>query len=472
MPRLPHDPRPSFLDGKIARGGADDIFRVARYAAGLSPDEAAAALSSWALTARRSQIPRGRDWDVWVMMAGRGFGKTRAGAEWVISLVGDPHHRGPKSSLRIALVAASLHEARSIMVEGESGILALYAAKPNDCPKWEPSLRQLTWPNGARAFVYSAAEPDTLRGPQHHHAWCDEIAKWPQGKQAWMNLRMGLRLGLKPRLLATTTPRFCELVTDLVQTADTSKKVVMSGGRMDDNRSCLPVAVRSALREDYGDTRIGRQELDGELIDGADSALWTPAGLAAARARYDPALPWSRIVIGVDPATTEGGDACGIIVAALIAPDCAASPAESEAWRAVILDDASISHVGPDGWAKRVSRTAERWNADLVIAESNQGGLMVQKVLEAAAVTIPIRLNHARQGKVARAEPVSVWYERGRIAHANLFPELEAQMCGMTTRQGYVGPGNSPDRADALVYALTGLMSDAIAKRPRVLRLD
>ncbi len=488
MPRLPHDPRPSFLDAKVE---PQDIATALAYALDAAPDEAAAVLGSWAMTARRSQIPHRRNWDVWVMMAGRGFGKTRAGAEWVRQLVGDPHHRGPKSHMRIALVAASLHEARSVMVEGESGLLALYAAHPDDAPTWEPSLRQLSWPNGARAFIYGAAEPDALRGPQHHYAWCDEIAKWPHGKRAWMNLRLGLRLGLRPRVLATTTPRYCTLVSDLVRDADNKASVIISSGRMDDNRTCLPVSARTALRDDYGDSRIGRQELDGELLEGADNALWTPALLHAARARYDPGLPWRRVVIGVDPATTGNGDACGIIVAALLDPEAdeggalqggdsryGAPPGLSQGllpaisphpYRAVILSDESVGHTGPSGWAARVNSAAQKWGAGLVIAESNQGGEMVRKVLEAAGCCIPIRLTHAHKSKAARAEPVSVWYETGRIAHADLFPELEAQMCGLTMTQGYIGPGTSPDRADALVYALTALLSDAMASGPRVL---
>lgn len=487
MPRLPHDPRPSFLDAKVE---PEDITTALAYALDAAPDEAAAVLGSWAMTARRSQIPRGRAWDVWVMMAGRGFGKTRAGAEWVAERVGDPRHHGPKNNLRIALVAATLHEARSVMVEGESGLLSLYAHRPLHAPLWEPSLRQLSWPNGARAFIYGAAEPDCLRGPQHHFAWCDEIAKWQHGKLAWMNVQLGLRLGERPRVLATTTPRHCDLVTKLVRDADEKCNIYVSTGKMTDNKSHLPPSVRAALANEYGGTRLGRQELDGELVDGVDDAMWTPAALDAARARYNATLPLRRVVIGVDPSTTEGGDACGIVVAALIDP--VISPARSEGGgtngeggekqggaaayglpRAVVLADESAAHMPPEGWAARVAQAAARWGADLVVAESNQGGEMVRSVLLAAASALPVRLVHARRGKSARAEPVSIWYANGRIAHADIFPELDEQLCGLTVTRGYQGPGASPDRADALVYALTALLGDgSIHDGPRIHLLD
>ena len=497
MPRLRHDPRPSFLDSKIERNGLEGLFDALDYALDAPSLEAGAALTSWALSARPSQRPSRGDWDVWVMMAGRGFGKTRAGAEWVLERIGDPRHRGPKSHMRIALVAATLHEARSVMVEGESGILALYATRPSDAPKWEPSLRQLTWPNGARAFVYGAAEPDALRGPQHHFAWCDEIAKWQQGGLAWMNLQLGLRLGGKPRVLATTTPRHCALVTQLVRDADAKQNIYVSTGRMDDNKSHLPPSVRAMLTREYGGTWLGRQELDGELVDGVEDAMWTHAALEAARARHDPALPLRRVVIGVDPAITEGGDACGIVVAALLDPapinPVTLNPAPlgsqgiygpvagGKAYggrdfygkglpRAVVLADESVSHMPPEGWAARVADAAARFGADLVVAESNQGGQMVESVLLAAASSLPLRLVNARRGKAARAEPVSIWYANGRIAHADIFPALDEQLCGLSVTRGYTGPGASPDRADALVYALSALLGEgAVGDGPRVL---
>ncbi len=438
-------------------------------------------IDKWALTARPAQRPLRGGWDVWVMLAGRGFGKTRAGAQWIADLVHPATRRGPKSHLRIALVAASLHEARSIMVEGESGILSLY---PSDAagtphpgrPRWEPSRRQLTWPNGARAFIYGAAEANSLRGPQHHFAWCDEIAKWDNGDEAWMNLRMGLRLGKRPRVLATTTPRHCALVTDLVRKADANTKIFVSRGRMDDNKSVLPAAYREGLEEEYGGSWKGRQELDGELFDGAPDALWTRTILEAARARHRPHLPRHRVVIGVDPSASRGGDACGIIVAALTDPlEDGAGTRRNGTTRnprkgVIILADCTIEGASPDVWANAVADAAERWNADLVIAESNQGGEMVKAVLQASEHSLPVRLLHASRGKAARAEPVAIWYEQGRVCHAASFPALEDQLCGLSPDGSYHGPGRSPDRADALVYAVSTLLGNGGGDSgPRVL---
>lgn len=411
----------------------------------LSPQEQRDFLYRWNFWARPGQRPPDGDWSIWLIMAGRGFGKTRAGAEWVRSIAeGD-------GSARFALVGANYAETRTVMVEGESGLLSI--APPDQRPEWEPSLKRLTWENGAQARLYSAAEPEGLRGPQHSHGWCDEIAKWMnnagQAEAAWDNLKMGLRLGYRPQLVATTTPRPVPLVRTLV-----SGDIVVSTGRTQDNDLHLPVAFLTAMESDYRGTRLGRQELDGELIEDVEGALWTRAMIEACRVGEPPDLV--RIVIGVDPPASKNGDACGIVVAGLGADG-----------KAYVLADCSIEKASPETWARKVADAADRFDADRVIAEANQGGAMVKSVLRAAKISLPVKLVHASRGKVARAEPVAALYENDRVHHAGAFPQLEDEMCGLLVGGTYEGPGRSPDRADALVWALTELMLGK-APEPRV----
>ncbi|MFK7843631.1 MAG: DNA-packaging protein [Sphingorhabdus sp.] len=394
-------------------------------------------LYRWDFWARPEQRPPSGDWPIWLIMAGRGFGKTRAGAEWV------RHIAEADAGARFALVGANYAETRTVMVEGESGLLSI--ALPDQRPVWEPSLKRLTWGNGAQAHLYSAAEPEALRGPQHSHAWCDEIAKWMnnagQAEAAWDNLKMGLRLGYRPQMVATTTPRPVPLVRAL-----TSEGVaVITSGRTQDNDLHLPQAFLTAMAADYSGTRLGRQELDGELIEELEGALWSRAMIENCRMACAPDLV--RIVIGVDPPASKNGDACGIIVAGL-AVDC----------KSYVLADYSVEKPSPETWARRVADAAERFNADRVIAEANQGGAMVKSVLHAANISLPIKLVHASLGKVARAEPVAALYENDRVHHVGAFERLEDEMCGLLIGGRYEGPGRSPDRADALVWALTELM--------------
>ena len=388
---------------------------------------------SWQCRARPDQLPPAGDWSTWLIMAGRGFGKTRAGAEWVRGIA------ERDGSARMALVGASLHDARSIMVEGESGLLAI--APPGRRPQWWPSRHELRWPNGARAHIYGAADPDMLRGPQHSHGWADEIGKWPHGVLAWDNLAMGLRLGARPRVVATTTPRPVPLVVRLA--ADPS--VMVTRGRTQDNAANLPGAFLAEMERGFAGTRLGRQELDGELLLEIDGALWTRALLEQCRNMRAPdrdALV--RLVVAVDPPARESGDACGIVAAGIDGQGTA-----------YVLEDATLNGAGPERWARRVADTAERWRADRVVAEANNGGDMVAAVLRAANIYLPVKLVHAARGKSARAEPVAALYETGRVKHVGLFNQLEDQLCGMTIDGRYEGPGRSPDRADALVWALT-----------------
>ncbi|MEM8917683.1 MAG: terminase family protein [Pseudomonadota bacterium] len=403
----------------------------------------------WTRWARPDQMPPDPPWSTWLIMAGRGFGKTRAGAEWVRSIA------ERDGSARFALVGANYAECRSVMIEGDSGLLTI--APPNERPEWEPSLKRLRWTSGAEARVYSAAEPEALRGPQSSHCWCDEIAKWinnaGQAEATWHNLKMGLRLGENPQAVLTTTPRPVPLVRALAKAPD----VVVTRGRTQDNDLNLPQAFLTAMERDYAGTRLGRQELDGELIEELEGALWSRQMIELCRVREIP--PLARIVIGVDPPASAQGDACGIIVAGMAG--------SGSTVRGFVLADCSVEQASPETWARAVADSADHWQADRVIAEANQGGAMVKSVLHAAQISLPVRLVHASRGKVARAEPVAALYENGRVHHAGCFPRLEDEMCGLLTGGAYEGPGRSPDRADALVWALTELML-APARKPNI----
>ena len=397
----------------------------------------------WQLWSRASQVPPAGEWRVWLVMAGRGFGKTRTGAEWVRACAGaDPE-------ARIALVGASLAEARAVMVEGESGVMAV--SPPHRRPRFEPSLRRLSWENGAQAQLYSAGEPESLRGSQHSHAWCDEIGKWElagdRAVQAWDNLLLGLRLGEWPRVVATTTPRAVPLVQRLLDDAALADGgVVVTRGRSADNADNLPPRFLRDVRRALGRSQLARQELDGELVQDREGALWTRALLEQCRERGAEVV-MARVVIGVDPPASAGGDLCGIVVCGL-----------GEDGIARVLADASVARASPERWARAVAAAASSWKADRVIAEANQGGAMVESVLRAADVAMPVRLVHASVGKVARAEPVAALYEAGRVRHRGDFARLEDQLCGMMAAGRFAGPGRSPDRADAAVWALGALL--------------
>jgi phage terminase large subunit-like protein len=386
------------------------------------------------------------------MMAGRGFGRTRAGAEWVNGLA----QSTPK---RIALVAATIDEARSVMVEGVSGILSV-ARKQRVRVRWEPSKGELTWPKGSVARLFSGDNADGLRGPEHHVAWCDELAKWRQAEEAWTNLQMGLRAGTRPRALVTTTPRPMRLLERIRQ----DEWTVATGGRTSDNVS-LPKAFVDVMVKTYGGTRIGRQELDGELVADVEGSLWpreliekcrsfdTPLRLGSAATQDE--RGWDRVVVGVDPPAGTNGDACGIVVCAKAGE------------KYYVLADESVAGLSPVGWARAVAAAAARWGADKVVAEANNGGAMVGQVLRAADSGLAPKLVHASRGKVARAEPIALLFEAGRAYFAGAFPELEDELSGLQAGGGYQGPTRSPDRADAMVWAMSELAL-ARASVPRV----
>lgn len=408
----------------------------------------------WEFVARKEQLPPHGDWRVWMIMAGRGFGKTRSGAEWV-RMIADSH---PEA--RIALVSSSLAEARAVMVEGESGLLAI--CRPDHKPVYEPSLHRIRFASGAQAKLFSAAEPEALRGPQHSHAWCDEIGKWPlageRATRCWDNLLLGMRLGEDPRIAVTTTPRAVPLVKRLVAKAAAGADVVITRGTTLDNAGRLPDRFMDAIESEYGGTLLARQEMEGELLEDIEGALWTRSLLE--QSREDGAVPEAvRVVVAVDPPASANGDECGIIVAALGLDGIAR-----------VLADCSMAGASPAQWAQRVAEAAQEWSADRVVAEANQGGAMVESVLRAADQALPVKLVHATRGKTARAEPVAALYAAGRVRHVGVFARLEDQLCGLLAGGTYAGPGHSPDRADALVWALSELLLGR-AYRPSVIAL-
>jgi phage terminase large subunit-like protein len=427
------------------------------------PDAERAALEAdWPSWAHEGQLPPDEDWDVWVLLAGRGFGKTRAGAEWVLAFA----RANPGAA--IALVAATAEEARAVMVEGRSGLLAVARRDEREAMVWEPSRRRLAMAGGAEAFVYSAANPEGLRGPEHHIAWCDELAKWKRAEATWDNMRLGLRLGTRPRALVTTTPKAVKALKRLLAT----KGTVLTGGASRSNPH-LPEAFIHAVEAVHKGTRFGRQGLDGVLIEDVAGALWsrgliersrqsvgggsivTSGGSHAAANLAREQL--NRVVIGVDPPASADGDACGIVACGLGADGVA-----------YVLGDHTVSGLSPDGWARKVARAAEIWGADRVVAEANNGGKMVETVLRGAGQRLPLKLVHASEAKAARAEPVAALFERGAAKLAGAFPELEDEMAGLKMGGGYEGPGRSPDRADAMVWAMTELMLGIAPAEPRV----
>ena len=386
----------------------------------------------WSIWAHGGQMAPPGDWRVWLIRAGRGFGKTRAGAEWISEIA------RTTPDARIALVGATVEDVRRVMIEGEAGLLKV--ARVDEAVDYRSGAGELVFASGARAAIFSAAAPEKLRGPEHCAAWCDELAKWRYGDAAWDNLMLGLRIGDTPRAVVTTTPR----PIPLLQRIMTMRDMVETRGSSHDNPH-LPASFLAAIEAQYGGTRLGRQEIAGELLTDVVGALWSRSMLEACRVAAAPKLV--RTVVAVDPPASVDGDACGIIAVGLGADG-----------RGYVLEDASVRGLSPEGWARAVARCATRHQADRVIAEKNQGGNMVASVLRAADAGLPLALVHASQGKVKRAEPVATLYEAGKVSHVGAFPDLEDELCGFVIGGGYDGPGRSPDRADALVWALEELV--------------
>ncbi|WP_354544012.1 terminase family protein [Roseovarius sp. MBR-78] len=407
----------------------------------------------WAM---EHQLPPEGDWRTWVILGGRGAGKTRAGAEWVRARVEGALPLDPGACRRLALVGETVDQVREVMVFGESGIMA--CSPPDRRPEWQATRRRLVWPNGAVAQVFSAHEPEGLRGPQFDGAWVDELAKWKKARDTWDMLQFGLRLGEAPQVCVTTTPRNVGVLKDILASAST----VVTSAPTEANAANLAQGFLEEVRARYAGTRLGRQELDGVLVDAAEDALWTPAMIEAGRVEAAPDL--DRIVVAVDPPVTghAGSDECGIVVVGAVTR----GPVQD--WRAYVLDDASVSAASPATWARAAIRAMEHWGAERLVAEVNQGGDLVEQVIRQVDPLVPFRKVHASRGKAARAEPVAALYEQGRVHHLRGLARLEDQMCAMTSR-GFEGKG-SPDRVDALVWALTDLIVEPGAKwrAPRV----
>jgi phage terminase large subunit-like protein len=404
------------------------------------------------------QLPPEGDWTTWVILGGRGAGKTRAGAEWVRAQVEGGKPGDPGRCSRVALVGETLDEAREVMVFGPSGILA--CAPPDRRPEWQASRRRLVWPNGAVAQTFSAGDPDSLRGPQFDAAWCDELAKWRK-REAWDMLRFALRLGAHPQVVVTTTPQRAALLEALLAAPGT----VTTRAPTSANRMHLAESFLEAVHARYAGTRLGRQELDGEIVADHEGALWTWATIETARRQGPAAL--DRIVVAVDPPVTGRADSdeCGIVVAGV------ARTGEPQTWTAEVIADGSLHGASPQAWAERAVALFHAHKADRMVAEVNQGGDLVAHVIRQVDPMIPLRTVHAARNKAARAEPVAALYEQGRIVHRGVFSALESQMTAMTLG-GFRGDG-SPDRVDALVWAITELMLDPAGdwRSPRVRRL-
>jgi phage terminase large subunit-like protein len=406
------------------------------------------------------QLPPEGDWRSWVILGGRGAGKTRAGAEWVRSMVEGSRPLDKGAARRLALVGETLDQVREVMIFGDSGIMA--CSPPDRRPEWLATRRMLRWPNGAEAVACSAHDPESLRGPQFDGAWVDELAKWKRAQEAWDMLQFTLRLGTHPRVCVTTTPRNVGVLKDLLAAPST----VVTRAPTEANRAYLASSFLDEVRARYAGTRLGRQELDGDLLDQAEGALWSMEALEQARCSVLP--KFDRIVVAVDPTASsgKGSDACGIVVAGVVT----AGPPQD--WRAVVLEDCTVQGVSPLVWARRAITAMERWGAHALVAEVNQGGDMVEAVLRQVDPVVPVVRVHASRSKAARAEPVAALYEQGRVLHHGAFDALEDEMCQMT-RTGYVGAG-SPDRLDALVWALTDLVISRAAewRRPQVRTLQ
>lgn len=395
--------------------------------------------TSWRVLARPSQLPPDGDWNGWLVMAGRGFGKTRTGAEWVKEQV------EAGIAKRIALIAPTSADARDTMVEGESGILAISSTWCR--PDYEPSKRRLTWPNGAVASTFSSEEADRLRGPQFDLAWADELAVWNEPQATWDMLMFGLRLGKHPRWLATTTPKPIKLLKELLTRE--GKDVVVTRGSTFENEANLAGPFLTAIRKRYEGTRLGRQELNAELLSDTPGALWQLDWLDKGRVARAPEL--KRIVVAIDPAVSnnEGSDETGIIVAGIDPSD-----------HGYVLADLS-GRYGPRDWAFKAIQAYRDYKADRIIAEANNGGQMCESTIRMVDANVPYRAVHASRGKVTRAEPISALYEQNRVSHVGTFSTLEDQLCAFTSDFDRNRAGYSPDRLDALVWALTELMAVA-----------
>jgi phage terminase large subunit-like protein len=400
-------------------------------------DEQAVLLKQWYATARDHQWPPERDWPIWLLMGGRGSGKTRAGAEWVRGMALGVAGISDAPVSRIALVGETFADAREVMIEGVSGILRAHGNRER--PRWRSARRVIEWDNGAQAQVFSSEDPESLRGPQHAAAWLDEAAKFKNAEATWDMLQLGLRLGDNPRQMVTTTPRPVPLIRRLLAMPG----IVVTRTRTDANAANLSPRFLERMTAQYGGTRLGRQELDGELIEDRADALFSRDEIEAGRVSVAPEM--ARVVVAIDPPASRRSGVCGIVAAGL-----------GRDGIGYVLADATLGAARPTEWAARAVALYRRLGADALIAEVNQGGDMVAAVIREVDAGVPVKEVRATRGKWLRAEPVAALYAQGRVRHAGIFPALEDEMADFGIEG--LSAGRSPDRLDALVWAVTALM--------------
>jgi phage terminase large subunit-like protein len=420
--------------------------QVAQILKDLGPSKVEELKHTWEFWARPNQLEPKGNWDFWIFNAGRGAGKTRSGAEWV-------RHRVKCGDKRIACVAPTKGDVRRVMVEGESGLLNVcwagdktYRGAKMGYPVWSSTNNTMIWANGAQAEFYSAEDPERLRGPQFHSAWADEVAAWNHQQEVWDMLQFTLRLGRAPKVMVTTTPKPTKLMRNLLK----NPRSFITSGSTFDNAAYLAPPFLEGIRKEYEGTRLGRQELYAEMLEEAEGALWDTDILDNCQVDISEVPSLNRIVVALDPAVTHNAesDMTGIVVAGIDINGIG-----------YVLGDYT-DRLSPQGWASKAISLYHEFNADRIVAEKNQGGEMVRRVLEAEDNTVPIRLVHASRGKMARAEPISALYEKGRVRHVKGLDELEVQMRTWEP----LGSVGSPDRLDACVWALTDLMLNGVSK--------
>ena len=417
----------------------------------LGPKQAEELRYNWEFWARPEQLEPEGDWNAWLALAGRGWGKTRAGAEWV-------RHRIKKGDKIVHCVAPTKGDVRRVMVEGDSGLLNVcwkgdktYRGKAIGFPVWSPTNNTLTWENGAKAVFFSAEDPERLRGPQAYSAWTDELCAWRNAQETWDMMMFGLRLGRKPQVFITTTPKTTKLLRNIIS----DPKTHISKGSTFDNAANLAGTFLDAVKKTYEGTRLGRQELYAEILDEASGALWSRELLFKCEVDKEDVPPLSRIVVAVDPAVTNktDSDMTGMVVAGI-----------DQDGIAYVLED-HTDNYSPKEWAEKAIQLYHEHMADRIVAERNQGGDMVRHTLQTEDENVPIKLVHASRGKMARAEPVSALYEQGKVKHVKGLNELEDQMVQWEP----LGSIGSPDRLDAMVWAITDLSLNGYAKPQLIL---
>lgn len=386
----------------------------------------------WPFWARPNQLSPEGDWSTWLALAGRGFGKTEAGAQWIRQRIAN----GARS---IALIAETQKDLEEVMV---ARLIAIHPQAEAPQVRFKPV--RMIWPNGAIALGYNGTEPDQLRGPEFDTAWCDELAKYRYARETWDMLQFTMRKGNDPRVFVTTTPRPIPLIRELVRDPTT----VVTRGSTFDNAVNLAPQFLSRIADRYEGTRLGRQELGGEILEDSEGALWSRAVIDELRVLPVQVPQLTRVVVAIDPAVTSGEDAdeTGIIAAGLGVDG-----------HGYVLEDSS-GRYSPTDWAKQAISLYKARRGDRIIAEVNNGGEMVENTIRVVDTNVPYKAVHASRGKAVRAEPVSALYEQKRVHHVGAFPVLEDQMCTFTS--DFDRKDGSPDRMDALVWAFTELMVD------------